>query len=52
VGAEKLERVPGSSPFGFWVAFVPRSAGHRPLEVTAFADNGERLGEPFTLARP
>jgi hypothetical protein len=52
VGAAKLERFPGSNPFGFWVAFVPRSAGHRPIEVTAYADDGKRLGEPFTLARP
>ena len=50
--ARKLERLEDSEPFGFWVAFVPRSAGHRPLEVTAFAQNGDRLGEPFTLQRP
>jgi hypothetical protein len=50
--ARKLEPLEDSEPFGFWVAFVPRSAGHRPIEVTAFASGGERLGEPFTLARP
>ena len=52
VGEEKLKGFRGSTPFGFWVAFVPRTAGHRPIEVTAFAENGDRLGEPFTLARP
>jgi hypothetical protein len=52
VSAPKLERFRASEPFGFWVAFIPRSAGHRPIEVTAYAEGGERLGEPFTLARP
>ncbi len=52
VTAEELERFGGGEPFGFWVAFVPRSAGHRPIEVTAYAAGGERLGAPFTLARP
>jgi hypothetical protein len=50
--ARKLEPLEDSEPFGFWVAFVPRSAGDRPIEVTAYAAGGERLGAPFTLARP
>jgi hypothetical protein len=50
--ARKLEPVEDSEPFGFWVAFVPRSAGHHPIEVTAYAAGGERLGAPFTLHRP
>lgn len=50
--AQKLEPLEDSEPFGFWVAFVPRSAGHRPIEVTAYAAGGERLGAPFTLQRP
>jgi hypothetical protein len=52
VGEDELKRFPGSEPFGFWVAFVPRSAGHRPIEVTAFEEDGARLGEPYTLERP
>jgi hypothetical protein len=52
VTAEKLERFGESEPFGFWVAFIPRSAGHRPIEVTAYAQGGGRLGAPFTLDRP
>lgn len=52
VTAQKLERFGESEPFGFWAAFVPRSAGHRAIEVTAYAEGGERLGDPFTLARP
>jgi hypothetical protein len=41
-----------SKPFGYWIAFVPRSAGHRPVDVIAYAANGDRLGEPFTLRNP
>lgn len=47
-----LKKFTSSKPFGFWVAFVPRSAGHRPIEVIAYDANGARLGEPFTLQRP
>ena len=50
--ARKLRPLEDSEPFGFWVAFVPRSAGHRPIEVTAYAAGGEQLGAPFTLQRP
>jgi hypothetical protein len=52
MSAPELERLEGTEPFGFWVAFIPRSAGHRPIEVTAHAAGGERLGAPFTLGRP
>jgi hypothetical protein len=52
VTASMLEKIESSKPFGYWIAFVPRSAGHRPIEVTAYAGDGDRLGEPFTLQRP
>jgi hypothetical protein len=52
VTAPMLEKIESSKPFGYWIAFVPRSAGHRPIEVTAYAEDGGRLGEPFTLERP
>jgi hypothetical protein len=47
-----LEKFESSEPFGYWIAFVPRSAGHRPIEVVAHGGEGERLGTPFTLRRP
>jgi hypothetical protein len=50
--ASVLKKFKRSEPFGYWLAFVPRSAGHRPIEVTAYAENGDRLGAPFTLQRP
>jgi hypothetical protein len=50
--AAVLEKLESSEPFGYWVAFVPRSAGHRPIEVTAYGENGDRLGGPFTLRNP
>jgi hypothetical protein len=50
--ASMLKEFKGSKPFGYWVAFVPRSAGHRPIDVTAYGANGERLAEPFTLQNP
>jgi hypothetical protein len=52
VTASMLRKIESSEPFGYWIAFVPRSAGHRPIEVTAYAANGDRLGAPFTLQRP
>jgi hypothetical protein len=36
---------------GYWVAFVPRSAGHKPIEVIAFDAGGDRLST-FTLQSP
>ena len=50
--AAMLKEFTSSKPFGFWIAFVPRSAGHRPIDVIAYDPNGARLGEPFTLDRP
>lgn len=50
--AAKLKQFKSSEPFGYWVAFVPRSAGHQPLDVIAYGANGERLAEPFTLRNP
>jgi len=52
VTASTLGKIEASEPFGFWIAFIPRSAGHRQITVTAYAGNGDRLGEQFTLARP
>lgn len=52
VPASTLAKVEATEPFGYWIAFVPRSAGHRPIDVTAFAENGARLGAPFTLKYP
>ena len=46
-----LREFRGSEPFGFWVAFVPRSAGHRPLDVIAYGADGERLST-FNLKNP
>jgi len=52
VTASMLREFKGSHPFGYWVAFVPRSAGHRPIDVIAYGESGERLAEPFTLQDP
>lgn len=49
--ASMLEKFESSEPFGYWIAFVPRSAGHRPIEVVAYDGDGGRLGT-FTLQRP
>jgi hypothetical protein len=39
-----LERLDADEPFGVWVAFLPRSAGERPMvEVIAYADGGRVL---------
>jgi hypothetical protein len=38
-----LERLDANEPFGVWVAFLPRSAGERPMvEVIAY-DDGRRV---------
>ena len=50
--ASMLRDFEGSRPFGYWVAFVPRSAGHRPIDVIAYGPNGDRLADPFTLQNP
>jgi hypothetical protein len=50
--ASMLKKFGLSEPFGFWIAFVPRSAGHRPIDVIAYGQDGERLAEPFTLQNP
>jgi hypothetical protein len=52
VGTATVAKVDATEPFGYWIAFVPRSAGHRPIEVSAYAADGHRLGEPFTLQNP
>jgi hypothetical protein len=46
-----LEKFKSSKPFGYWIAFVPRSAGHRPLDVIAYGAGGDRLST-FTLQDP
>jgi hypothetical protein len=39
-----LERLEADEPFGFWVAFLPRSVGARPtVEVIAYDDHGRVL---------
>jgi hypothetical protein len=52
VTARMLDGFDSTEPFAYWMAFVPRSAGHRPIEVTAYSCSGDRLGEPCTLERP
>ncbi len=52
VPASTLAKVGATDAFGYWVAFVPRSAGHRPIEVTAYGEGPDRLEEPFTLRNP
>jgi hypothetical protein len=47
-----VAQVEATEPFGYWIAFVPRSAGHQPIEVMAYDGDGQRLGEPFTLRNP
>jgi hypothetical protein len=47
-----LREIEASEPFGYWLAFVPRSVGDRPIVVSAYAANGDRLGAPFTVPRP
>lgn len=47
-----LGKIEATEPFGYWIAFIPRLAGHRPLETIAYAENGDRLGAPFRLERP
>lgn len=47
-----LGKIEPTEPFGYWIAFVPRLAGHRPIDTIAYAENGDRLGTPFTLQRP
>ena len=51
VTASKLKEFDGSKPFGYWVAFVPRSAGHRPIDVIAYGAGGDRLST-FSLQNP
>jgi hypothetical protein len=52
VPASKLENFESAEPFGWWIAFVPRAAGHRPIDVTAYGEDGGRLGGTFTLPQP
>ena len=35
--------VDADEPFGFWVAFLPRSAGEPHVEVIAYDDSGRVL---------
>jgi hypothetical protein len=52
VTPEELGAIEASEPFGRWIAFVPRSAGRAPLEITAYDDAGRRLGETLTHESP
>lgn len=36
VSGALLERIGGSEPFGFWVAFVPPSARHAEFEIVSY----------------
>ncbi len=49
--ASMLKKFERSEPFGCWMAFVPRSAGHRPVEVIAYGGDGQPLSA-FTLEHP
>jgi hypothetical protein len=49
--ASMLKKFESSKPFGYWIAFVPRSAGHRPIEVIAYGPDGDRLGTPLHAAK-
>jgi hypothetical protein len=45
IGGEQLERIGGDRAFGYWVAFVPRAAGRRPMvEVIAYDAAGNEAG--------
>jgi hypothetical protein len=45
ISGRQLEEVGASEPFGYWVGFVPRSAGRHPVvEVTSYAEDGRELG--------
>ena len=52
VAGPVLEKIKATEPFGWWVAFVPRSAGHRPIEIIAYGGDGHRLGTPHKLRNP
>ena len=51
VAGPVLDKINASEPFGYWVAFVPRSAGHRPIDVIAYGAGGDRLST-FKLQNP
>jgi hypothetical protein len=44
VDAALSERMGASEPFGFWVAFVPRSARHAKFEIVAYDADGGEIG--------
>jgi hypothetical protein len=44
VRGERLERMGGAEPFGFWLAFVPRSARHAEFEIVSYGDDGREIG--------
>ena len=52
VAGRVLEQVEASGPFGYWVAFVPRSAGRRPIEVTAYGAGGTGWARPSRCEAP
>jgi hypothetical protein len=52
VPAATVAKVGATEAFGYWIAFVPRLAGHRPIEVSVYAADGHRLAAPFTLQNP
>ena len=40
----QAERMGATGPFGFWVAFVPRSARHAVFDVVAYGEGGGEIG--------
>jgi hypothetical protein len=44
VTPDKAERMRATGPFGYWVAFVPKSARHAVFEVLAYGGGGEEIG--------
>jgi hypothetical protein len=45
VSGSTLEKIGTDGPFGYWVAFLPRSAGRRaPIDVIAYGEDDEQVG--------
>jgi hypothetical protein len=44
VTPEKAASMGADGPFGYWVAFVPRSARHAVFEVVSYGAGGEEIG--------
>jgi hypothetical protein len=44
VTPEKAKRMNASEPFGYWVAFVPKSARHAVFEIVSYGAGGDEIG--------